>query len=414
MQNLRPLLEHDPEVHAAIAAETTRQQNALEMIPSENYVSPAVLSTIGTVLTNKYSEGYPGRRYFGGNEHIDTLEELARNRARRLFGADHANVQPYSGSSANQAVYFALIEPGDTVMGLSLPDGGHLTHGWKVSFSGRFYRAVQYGVDPTTGLLDYDQIARLAREHRPRLIWAGFSAYPRLVDFDKFAQIARDVGARFAADIAHISGLVLAGLHPDPVPCADAVTMTTHKMLRGPRGAMILCKEEHATAVDRAVFPGLQGGPRNQSTAGIAVCLHEAGTPAYEAYCKQVVDNARTLAEELIRRGFDVVTGGTDNHIVLIDLTAQRVSGRAAQNALDRAHIAANANTIPGDTRPAYDPSGVRLGTTAATTRGLKEDEMRHVGRWFADVINNLDDETTIERVRNEVVALCERFPLWY
>jgi glycine hydroxymethyltransferase len=414
LQHLDPVKESDREVYAAIMAETQRQQQGLELIPSENYVSEAVLSVIGTVLTNKYSEGYPAKRYYGGNEHIDTLESLAQKRAKKLFGADHANVQPYSGSPANQAAYFALANPGDTVMGMALPAGGHLTHGWKVSFSAHYYNSVQYGVDPETGLIDYDEVARLAKEHKPKLIWAGASAYSRKIDFAKFAQIAQDVGARFAADIAHISGLVATGLHPDPVPVADAVTMTTHKMLRGPRGAMILCKEEFARNVDKAIFPGLQGGPHDNVTAAIGVCLHEASQPEYADYCKQVVLNAQTIAEEMTRRGFVVATGGTDNHMLLVDVTPKGSTGKQAQEALDLANIATNANMIPGDKRSAFDPSGIRFGTPAVTTRGLKEDEMRLIAHWIADVIEAGDDEAVIKRVRGEVMALCEQFPLWY
>ena len=414
VRNSRPLQEVDPEIYNALLAETKRQQEGIELIPSENYVSRAVLTAIGSVFTNKYSEGYVHKRYYGGNEYVDVIEALAIERAKRLFKADHANVQPYSGSPANLAVYYALLAPGDTVMGLALPDGGHLTHGWKVNFSAHFFKAVQYPVDPKTGRLDYDVIWRLAKEHRPKLIWAGGTAYPRVFEFDKFAQIAEDVGARFAADIAHISGLVATGLHPDPVPYADAVTMTTHKLLRGPRGAMILCKRKHAQIIDRAVFPGLQGGPHDHVTAAIAVCLQEASTPEYKAYCQQVVTNAKAMADEFLRRGFDVVSGGTDNHMLLLDLTNKGVPGKVAQAVLDRAHITLNANMVPGDKRSAFDPSGVRLGTPAITTRGFKEAEARLVANLVADVIENIDDEQVIERVRGQVVELCAQFPLWY
>lgn len=414
VRNSRPLQEVDPEIYNALLAETKRQQEGIELIPSENYVSRAVLTAIGSVFTNKYSEGYVYKRYYGGNEYVDVIEALAIERAKRLFKADHANVQPYSGSPANLAVYYALLAPGDTVMGLALPDGGHLTHGWKVNFSAHFFKAVQYPVDPKTGRLDYDVIWRLAKEHRPKLIWAGGTAYPRVFEFDKFAQIAEDVGARFAADIAHISGLVATGLHPDPVPYADAVTMTTHKLLRGPRGAMILCKRKHAQIIDRAVFPGLQGGPHDHVTAAIAVCLQEASTPEYKAYCQQVVTNAKAMADEFLRRGFDVVSGGTDNHMLLLDLTNKGVPGKVAQAVLDRAHITLNANMVPGDKRSAFDPSGVRLGTPAITTRGFKEAEARLVANLVADVIENIDDEQVIERVRGQVVELCAQFPLWY
>lgn len=413
-RNSRPLEEVDPEIYSALLAETRRQQEGIELIPSENYVSRAVLTAIGSVFTNKYSEGYVHKRYYGGNEYVDVIEALAIERAKQLFKADHANVQPYSGSPANLAVYYALLAPGDTVMGLSLPDGGHLTHGWKVNFSAHFFKAVQYPVDPKTGRLDYDVIWRLAKEHRPKLIWAGGTAYPRIFEFDKFAQIAEDVGARFAADIAHISGLVATGLHPDPVPYADAVTMTTHKLLRGPRGAMILCKRKHAQVIDRAVFPGLQGGPHDHVTAAIAVCLQEASTPEYKAYCQQVVTNAKAMADEFLRRGFDVVSGGTDNHMLLLDLTNKGVPGKVAQAVLDRAHITLNANMVPGDKRSAFDPSGVRLGTPAITTRGFKEDEARLVANLVADVVENINDERVIERVRGQVIELCTQFPLWY
>ncbi len=414
MQRLAPLQESDPEIYKATIAETTRQQNGIELIPSENYVSPAVLSAIGSVFTNKYSEGYVYKRYYGGNENVDTIEALAIERAKQLFNAEHANVQPYSGSPANLAVYYALLAPGDIVMGLALPDGGHLTHGWKVNFSAHFFTSVQYPVDPKTGLIDYDVVWKLAKDHKPQLIWAGATAYPRLFEFEKFAQIAEDVGARFAADIAHISGLVATGLHPDPVPYADAVTMTTHKLLRGPRGAMILCKKKHARVIDRAVFPGLQGGPHDHVTAAIAVCLQEASTPEYIEYCKQVIANAKALADELAKRGFMIVSGGTDNHLLLVDLSNKGVPGKVAQEALDKAHITLNANMVPGDKRSAFDPSGIRMGSPAATTRGFKEDEMRQVANWAADVIENVEDESTIKHVQAEVKELCQQFPLWY
>lgn len=414
MLNLDPLLATDPEIHAAVIAESKRQQDGIELIPSENYVSEAVLTAIGSVFTNKYSEGYIHKRYYGGNENVDTIEKLAIERTNHLFGSEHANVQPYSGSPANLAVYYALLAPGDTVMGLALPDGGHLTHGWKVNFSAHFFTSVQYPVNPKTGRIDYDVVCKLAREHKPKLIWAGATAYPRIFEFDKFAQIAEDVGARFAADIAHISGLVATGLHPDPVPYADAVTMTTHKLLRGPRGAVILCKKRHARVIDRAVFPGLQGGPHDHVTAAIAVCLHEASTPAYAEYCKQVIVNAQVMADELTRRGFNLVSGGTDNHLLLVDLTNKGVPGKIAEEALDRANITLNANMVPGDKRSAFDPSGIRLGTPAITTRGFGEAEARQVATWVADAIENVDDEATFRRVRNEVVELCQQFPLWY
>jgi len=414
VQNLEPLQATDPVIYEALAEETERQHQGLELIPSENYVSAAVLTAVGSVLTNKYSEGYPGKRYYGGNENVDTIENIAIDRAKVLFKADHANVQPYSGSPANFEVYTALLEPGDTVMGMALPAGGHLTHGWKVSATAKYFKAVQYPVNPETGLIDYDEVAKLAKEHKPKLIWAGATAYPRQFDFARFGQIAKDVGAYFAADIAHISGLVATGLHPDPVPYADAVTMTTHKILRGPRGAMILCKANHAKAIDRAVFPGLQGGPHDHVTAAIAVCLHEASQPSYVDYCKQVIKNAQALGDELMHLGYDVVSGGTDNHLLLVDLSKQGVSGKQAQAALDRANITLNANMVPGDKRSAFDPSGVRLGSPAATTRGLMEDDMRQVARWLARVIEHIEDDGVIEQVRGEVMEMCGQYPLWY
>ncbi len=413
-QNLDPLRQADPQVYEALTAEYRRQMEGIELIPSENYVSAAVLNAIGSVFTNKYSEGYPGKRYYGGNENVDVVENLAIDRAKSLFKADHANVQPYSGSPANLAVYYALLAPGETVMGLALPAGGHLTHGWKVNFSAHFFKSVQYGVDPDTGLIDYDEVWKLAKEHKPKLIWAGATAYPRQFDFAKFAQIAQDVGARFAADISHISGLCATGLHPDPVPYADAIMTTTHKMLRGPRGALILSKAEHAKNVDKAVFPGLQGGPHDHVTAAIAVCLHEAHQPSYKTYCEQVIKNAQTLGEELIRRGFAVVTGGTDNHLLLVDLSGKGVSGKQAQQTLDRANITTNANMVPGDKRSAFDPSGIRIGSPAATTRGFKDAEMRQIATWMADVIEHIDDDKVVERVRRQVEELCEQYPLWY
>lgn len=410
------LKERDLRIFNALQDELKRQQDGLEMIPSENYVSRAVMEVMGSVLTNKYSEGYPGKRYYGGNENVDVIEQIAIDRAKALFGAEHANVQPYSGSPANQAVYMGLLETGDTVMGLALPDGGHLTHGWKVSFSGKYYHSVQYPVDPETGYLDYSVIAEMAREVKPRIIWSGHSAYPREIDFSKFAEIASEVGAYHAADIAHISGLVATGLHPDPVPYADVVTMTTHKMLRGPRGALILSKEEHAKAIDRAVFPGLQGGPHNHTTAAIAVALQEDLDPDYRQYCEQVVSNAKALAEGLMSRGFKVVTDGTDNHLILVDLSQSPndIPGKAAQVALDEANITVNANMVPNDKRTAFNPSGIRLGTPAATTRGLAESDMKLMAGWIADIITYYQDDKVTARVRGEVMELCQRLPLWY
>jgi glycine hydroxymethyltransferase len=414
MQHIEPIAQVDPEIHAAITQETQRQFDGIEMIPSENYVSEAVLAAMGTVLTNKYSEGYAGKRYYGGNEHIDTIETLAIERAKALFGADHANVQPYSGSPANLAVYMALAKPSERIMGMALTDGGHLSHGHKVNFSAKYYEAEQYPVAPETGLLDYEIVYEMADQFKPKLLWAGLSAYPRQIDFARFAQIAEAVGAYLIADIAHISGLVATGLHPDPVPYADAVTMTTHKLLRGPRGALILSKAEHARAIDRAVFPGLQGGPHNPTTAATAVALHEAQQPTFRSYCEQVIANAKAFADELTQCGLTPVTGGTDNHIVLVDMTPKGRTGKEVSQALDRAGITANANTVPGETRSPFDPSGVRFGTPAATTRGFKEDDLRQLARWVNEIVEHIDDDARIERIRAGVKQLCEAHPLWY
>jgi len=402
----------DPEIYEAMELERRRQWNGLEMIPSENYTSAAVLAALGSILTNKYSEGYPGKRYYGGNQYIDMIEELARRRACQLFGAEHANVQPYSGSPANQAVYMALAKPGDIIMGMSLPQGGHLTHGWNVNFSGKYYRAVQYGVHRQTHLIDYDEVWRLAKEHRPRLIWAGATAYPRFFDYAKFAEIADSVGAFFCADIAHVAGLIAAGVHPSPLPHAVVVTTTTHKTLRGPRGALILCRQSVAEAIYKAVFPGLQGGPHDHQTAAIAVALKEAATPEFKAYGAQVVKNAKALADEMLSLGYTLVTGGTDNHLLLVDLTNKGVTGKMAEEALDKAGITVNRNTIPFDPRPPYNPSGIRLGTPALTTRGMKEDEMRHIARWIDHVIASKGNPVVCESVRAAVRQAADRFPV--
>ncbi len=402
----------DPEIYEAMELERRRQWNGLEMIPSENYTSAAVLAALGSILTNKYSEGYPGKRYYGGNQYIDMIEELARRRACQLFGAEHANVQPYSGSPANQAAYMALAKPGDIIMGMSLPQGGHLTHGWSVNFSGKYYRAVQYGVHRQTHLIDYDEVWRLAKEHRPRLIWAGATAYPRFFDYAKFAEIADSVGAFFCADIAHVAGLIAAGVHPSPLPHAVVVTTTTHKTLRGPRGALILCRQSVAEAIDKAVFPGLQGGPHDHQTAAIAVALKEAATPEFKAYGAQVVKNAKALADEMLSLGYTLVTGGTDNHLLLVDLTNKGVTGKMAEEALDEAGITVNRNTIPFDPRPPYNPSGIRLGTPALTTRGMKEDQMRHIARWIHHVIASKGNPVVCESVRAAVRQAADRFPV--
>lgn len=401
----------DPEVADLIQAEERREYEKIRLIPSENYVSKAVLEATGSVLTNKYSEGYPGKRYYEGQQVIDPLETLTVQRAKALFGADHANVQPYSGSPANLAVYFALLKPGDTVMGMALPHGGHLTHGWNVSITGTYFRSIQYGVNLDTGYLDYDQVRALALRERPRLIIAGATAYPRIIDFEAFRSIADEVGAYFLADMAHIAGLVAGGAHPSPVPHAHVVTTTTHKTLRGPRGAMILCREDLAKTVDKAVFPGLQGGPHNHTTAGIAVALKEASTPAFREYAHQVVRNARALAEALAEYGFKLISGGTDNHLILMDVTPRGLTGKVFARALDRAGIECNYNTIPGDPRKPFDPSGVRLGTPAVTTRGMKEPEMRRIAAFFHEVAGCVEDADALDRIADRVRDFTSAFP---
>ncbi|HNT34051.1 MAG TPA: serine hydroxymethyltransferase [bacterium] len=408
-----PFLEKfDPEIAELVFKEQERQETSIRLIPSENYVSRAVMEATGSVLTNKYSEGYPQKRYYEGQQFIDAVEEIAIARAKSVFQAQHANVQPYSGSPANMAAYLAFAKPGDTVMGMSLPHGGHLTHGWGVSFSGQFFKSVQYEVRREDGLLDYDAIEKLAKECKPALIFAGATAYPRQIDFVRFAEIAHSVGAKLVTDIAHIAGLVVAGAHPSPVPHADAVTTTTHKTLRGPRGGMILCKEEHAKAIDRAVFPALQGGPHNHTTAAVAVALKEASTESFRQYGQQIVRNAKAFAEELLSQGFDLVTGGTDNHLLLIDLTYRGIPGKVMAKALDKAGIVANYNTVPFDQRKPFDPSGVRMGTPAVTTRGMKEPEMVQIARWIEQIARDPEDEKTRNRVREEVRSLCTQFPV--
>ena len=405
------LQQTDPEVHALIEAEERYEFETVRLIPSENYASAAVIQALGSVLTNKYSEGYAGKRYYEGQRYVDTLEELAISRAKSLFAVDHANVQPYSGSPANMAAYYALLQPGDTIMGLSLPHGGHLTHGWDVNFSARFYHSVQYVVDRETQLIDYDAVRALAKEAHPKIIVCGATAYPRLFDFKAFGEIAKEVDAYFLADIAHIAGLIAAGVHPSPAPYADVITTTTHKTLRGPRGAMIMCRAEFAQSIDRAVFPALQGGPHDHTTAAIAVALKEAASPEFKEYGGQIVRNARALAGELLERGFDLVTGGTDNHLILIDLTNKGVTGKKASKALDRAGIVVNANTVPYDPRKPFSPSGIRIGSPAVTSRGMKEPEMRRIVAWMDEVIASADDDQALERVRNEVREFCAAFP---
>jgi glycine hydroxymethyltransferase len=400
----------DPEVYELCRAEERRQADKIRLIPSENYVSKAVLAASGTVFTNKYSEGYPGKRYYEGQEFVDPLEELAIGRAKGLFGAAHANVQPYSGSPANLAVYLAFLKPGEKVMGLGLPMGGHLTHGWNVSITGKYFTSVPYGVRKDTGRIDYDEVRELAKKERPALLWAGGTAYSRLWDFEAMASIAREVGARFCADIAHIAGLIAGGVHPSPVPHADVVTTTTHKTLRGPRGGMILCQEEHAKAIDRAVFPGLQGGPHVHNTAALAVALKEAAQPSFKDYARRVVANAKTLAEALMAKGYDVVSGGTDNHLILIDLSNKNVPGKVAARALDKAGIELNYNTVPYDTRKPFDPSGIRLGSPAVSSRGMGEAEMGQIAAWMDRVISAPTDDVA-EKVFGEVREMTRKFP---
>ncbi|MFG2036734.1 serine hydroxymethyltransferase [Dactylosporangium sp. NPDC048998] len=411
---LTALTEADPELAGLIQNEAERQHDTLRMIASENYVSQAVLEATGTVLTNKYSEGYAGKRYYEGQQFIDPIESLAIARAKSVFGVDHANVQPYSGSPANLAVYMALAKPGDTVMGMALPMGGHLTHGWSVSATGAWFRAVQYTVRKSDGRIDFDEVRDIALRERPKIIFSGGTAIPRTIDFPRFAEIAREVGAVLVADIAHIAGLIAGGAHPSPVGHAEVISTTTHKTLRGPRGAMLMCDEQHAKAIDKAVFPGLQGGPHNHTTAGIAVALGEAATPQFQAYAHQIVANAKALAEALIERGFDLVSGGTDNHLILLDLTGKGIGGKPAAKALDRAGIETNYNTVPYDTRKPFDPSGVRLGTPALTTRGLTEAQMPQVADWISRAVDAAvkEDEPVLDVIAGEVRELLSAYPM--
>lgn len=404
-------MNFDPEIYGLIKEEEERQKDKIRLIPSENYTSKAVMQASSTILTNKYSEGYPGKRYYEGQQYIDQIENLAINRAKDLFGCEHANVQTLSGSPANMAVYFALLEVNDTIMGQSLPHGGHLTHGWNVSFSGKLYNSVPYGLSEKTNQLDYDQIRDLAKKEKPKLIWAGASAYPRIIDFKIFSEIAKEVGAFFAADIAHIAGLVAGGAHPSPVPYADAVTTTTHKTLRGPRGGLIMCKEEFAKSIDRAVFPTLQGGPHNHTTAAIAVALKEANSENFKKYAHQIVKNAKVLAEELINYGFNLVTGGTDNHLILIDLTNKGTAGKPVAKALDKAGIVLNYNSVPYDQRKPFDPSGIRLGTPSVTSRGMKEEEMKVIAKWMNEVVEDPENEAKLSKIASEVKEFCQNFP---
>jgi glycine hydroxymethyltransferase len=405
----------DNELFQAIEQERQRQEDHIELIASENYASPRVLEAQGSLLTNKYAEGYPEKRYYGGCEYVDIVEQLAIDRAKELFGADYANVQPHSGSQANMAVFMSLIQPGDTILGLSLADGGHLTHGAKPNFSGKIYNAIQYGLNKDTGEIDYEQVEALALEHKPKLIIAGFSAYSRIWDWQRFRDIADQVGAYLVVDMAHVAGLVAAGLYPNPVPIADVVTSTTHKSLRGPRGGLILCKSnpDLEKKINSNIFPGIQGGPLMHVIAAKAVAFKEALTPEFKTYQQQVVKNARAMAEVFIKRGFDVVSGGTDNHLMLVSLIPKGITGKAADAALGRAHITVNKNAVPNDPQSPFVTSGIRVGTPAPTSRGFKEDEVRQVADWMCDVMDNLEDESVIAAVREKVHLLCARFPVY-
>ncbi|MFN8588060.1 MAG: serine hydroxymethyltransferase [Candidatus Eisenbacteria bacterium] len=407
------LQSQDPEVAKAIAAERGRQGSFLELIASENFVSDAVLEAQGSVLTNKYAEGLPGKRYYGGCEFVDVAENLARDRVKKLFAADHANVQPHSGASANLGAYFAASEPGDVLLGMSLAHGGHLTHGHNVSVSGKLWKAFQYGVRPEDGRIDYDEVLRLAKEHRPRLLVAGASAYPRQIDFPRFRAIADEVGAMLMVDMAHIAGLVAAGVHPSPVPYADFVMSTTHKTLRGPRGGIILCKAAHAEKLDKSIFPGLQGGPLMHVIAAKAVCFGEALTPAFQSYQQRVVENARVLGETLVANGWDLVSGGTDNHLLLVDLRRHGLTGKVAEEALHRAEMTVNKNAVPNDPQKPWVTSGIRIGTPALTTRGMGVDEMKLIGGWMARVLDAPGDEAVAADVRKQVLDLTSGFPLF-
>jgi glycine hydroxymethyltransferase len=405
----------DPELQAALDAERARQEAHIELIASENYASPRVLEAQGSVLTNKYAEGYPGKRYYGGCEHVDVAEQLAIDRAKKLFGAAYANVQPHSGSQANAAAYLALINPGDTILGMSLDHGGHLTHGAKVNFSGKLFKAVQYGLNPSTGEIDYDQVERLAQEHRPRLVIAGFSAYSRIVDWERFRKIADSVGAYFLVDMAHVAGLVAAGVYPSPVGIADVTTTTTHKTLRGPRGGLILAREneEVQKKLNSLVFPGTQGGPLMHVIAAKAVALLEALQPDFVAYQKQVVANARAMAAAFMKRNYKVVSGGTDNHLFLLDLIGRDITGKDADAALGRAHITVNKNAVPNDPRSPFVTSGLRIGTPASTTRGFKEAEVTEVANWIADILDENGSEAAVDRTRAKVEEICRKFPVY-
>lgn len=410
---LSALAKADMDIFGAIYKELRRQADGLELIASENYTSLAVLSACGSVMTNKYAEGYPGRRYYGGCQFVDIAENLARDRAKQLFGAEHANVQPHSGSQANMAVYFTALEPGDTIMGLNLSHGGHLTHGHPVNFSGKLYNVVQYGVDKETEMLNYDEVRKIAQEHKPKLIMTGASAYPRFWDFEKFRAIADEVGAVLVADMAHFAGLVAAGIHPNPVPHCQFVTTTTHKTLRGPRAGLILCKQEYAKALDKAVMPGMQGGPLMHIIAAKAVALKEAMTSEFSEYQRQIVANAKAMADEFSNLGIRLVSGGTDNHLMLLDLRSLNITGKQAEEALGRADITVNRNTIPFDPQKPFITSGLRIGTPAVTTRGMKENQMREIARMIHRILTNIEDEGIITEVKDKVKEMCDAFPLY-
>lgn len=412
--SLEALKAADPDVYAAIEAEETRQHDKLLLIASENFASPAVLAAQGSVMTNKYAEGYPGKRYYGGCQHVDTVEDLAIQRCKQIFGAEHVNVQPHSGSQANMAAYLSVLKPGDTILGMDLAQGGHLTHGSKVNFSGILFRAFSYGVDRQTETIDYDAVQKLAEECRPRMIVVGASAYARIIDFPRFQQIAQSVGAYLMVDIAHIAGLIAAGLHPNPVPYADFVTTTTHKTLRGPRGGVTMCKAEHAKAVDKFVFPGMQGGPLMHVIAAKAVAFQEALSPAFKRYQHQVLANAKTLAQGLIERGYKIVSGGTDTHLMLVNLTNKGITGKEADAALDAAGIIVNKNAVPYDEKPPAVASGIRLGTPIVSTRGMLEAEMNEIVALIDRVLQHRQDPTVLEEVRNQAKALCGRFPIFH
>jgi len=409
---MNPIQQHDLEVWSAIRDEIDRQRISLEMIASENYTSAAVMEACGSVLTNKYAEGYPGKRYYGGCEHVDVIEDLARNRAKELFGAEHANVQPHSGSQANMAVYLTVLEPGDTVLGLDLAHGGHLTHGMRLNISGKLYNFISYGVTKDTHCLDFAQIAALAREHKPKMIVAGASAYPREIPHGKFAEIANDVGAKLMVDMAHYAGLVAAKLHDNPVEVADFVTTTTHKTLRGPRAGLCLCRKAYAKGTDRSIFPGTQGGPLMHIIAGKAICFAEALRPDFRVYAQQIIDNAKTLADILLQGGLALVSGGTDNHLLLVDVTPLGIGGKIAEETLNRCGITVNKNMIPFDQRKPVDPSGIRIGTPALTTRGMGFDELTQIGHWMLEVLKSPDEESVVSRVRGAVMELANQYPV--